>query len=261
MIKDLRTILDGWDYELGKISVRKIIGRDGKERIQTRIDLGVLQFEIDGRPDGKKPHGFDSLLEYHENRLQRHLQNGLDEADFVLTPEDCRDLRQEGYMYYQRYLSQFVLEEFDAVERDTERNLRLIELCERHGGSEYDRRALSGQRGYVYMMNCRAQVYAALAEPAVEAALRRVEHGVVGLREMSHAARESEMDGEHGPYETELSVLLQLRREVINRLPVDAAARLQWELQAAIEREDYERAAQLRDKLSHLTQVGAKQAG
>ena len=43
MIHDLRTILEGWEYEPGKISVRKIIGRDGREKIQTCVDLGVLQ--------------------------------------------------------------------------------------------------------------------------------------------------------------------------------------------------------------------------
>ncbi|MCC6359381.1 MAG: hypothetical protein IT450_11615, partial [Phycisphaerales bacterium] len=48
MILDLRNILEGWEYEPGKISVRKIIGQDGREKIQTRVDLGVLQFEVSG---------------------------------------------------------------------------------------------------------------------------------------------------------------------------------------------------------------------
>ncbi|MGE3182945.1 MAG: hypothetical protein AB7N71_15045, partial [Phycisphaerae bacterium] len=116
MIRDLRTILDGWDYEPGKISVRKIIGRDGREKIQTRIDLGVLQLEVDGRPDGKRPYGCDSVFDYHERRLRDHLAKYGDDEDFVLTAEDCREMRHEAYLYYQRFLSQFVLEEYDAVD-------------------------------------------------------------------------------------------------------------------------------------------------
>ena len=33
MSTDLRTILDGWEYEPGKISVRKVLGADGDEKI------------------------------------------------------------------------------------------------------------------------------------------------------------------------------------------------------------------------------------
>lgn len=255
MIKDLRTILDGWEYEPGKISVRKILGRDGREQIQTRIDLGLLQFELDGRPDGLRPRGCESLLDHHEQRLKTHLTDGGEGGDFVLSPEDCRDLRHEAYLYYQRYLSQFVLEEFDAVERDTERNLRLISLFEHYAATEADRKALSNQRPYVLMMHCRAQAYRALADGENELALKRAEAGLTELRAVARAIADDESDDR--PCETELTVLLQLRREVIGRLPADAVARLQWELQAALAREDYERAAQLRDKLAQRTTASA----
>lgn len=93
MIRDLRTILDGWSYEPGKISVRKIIGRDGREKLQTRVDLGVLQLECTGRPDGLRPHGCESLLEFHDQRLRELTETQGSDEDFVLSPEDCRELR------------------------------------------------------------------------------------------------------------------------------------------------------------------------
>jgi len=57
MSLDLNTVLRDWPHENGKIKVRKILGLDGREKLQLRIDLGVLQMELTGRPDGLRPHG------------------------------------------------------------------------------------------------------------------------------------------------------------------------------------------------------------
>src|SRR5688572_29064615 len=70
--KDILPLLKGWDYEPGTINVRKINGLDGKPKLQMRLDLGLLQMELTGRPDGAKPHGFDSLLDYYEEQLKEH---------------------------------------------------------------------------------------------------------------------------------------------------------------------------------------------
>ena len=55
--KDLSRLLREWDYDSNKLNVRRIIGEDGREKIQLRVDLGVLQMEVAGRPDGKRPFG------------------------------------------------------------------------------------------------------------------------------------------------------------------------------------------------------------
>lgn len=242
MIRDLRTVLEGWVYEPGKISVRKIIGRDGREKIQTRIDLGVLQLECQGRPDGLRPHGCESLLEYHEQRLREHVELYGDDEDFVLSPEACRDLRHEAYLYYQRFLSLYVLEEFDGVERDTARNLRVIDLCLRYAAAERDRVMLRPQRAYVMMMNIRARAQRALANHQPETALRIADEGVAALRGLAR-------DDADDPFRAEIRTLQGLRREILEKLPEGAPARLRAELEVAIATEDYERAALLRDRL------------
>src|ERR1041384_5758639 len=71
MSLDLNTILKDWPYESGTVKVRKITGLDGREKLQLRVDLGVLQMEIIGRPDGRRPHNCESLLEYHRKRAIR----------------------------------------------------------------------------------------------------------------------------------------------------------------------------------------------
>lgn len=68
MTNDLTAILNDWPHEPGKISARLLEGPDGLELIQVRIDLGILQMHADGRPDGQRPNGFESLLDYFEDR-------------------------------------------------------------------------------------------------------------------------------------------------------------------------------------------------
>lgn len=243
MILDLRSILEGWEYEPGKISVRKIIGQDGREKIQTRVDLGVLQFEVAGRPDGSRPRGRDTLLEFHEVQLREHVQEQGSDAGFQLTAEDCKELRHEAHLYYQRFLSNFVLEEFDAVEKDTARNLRLLDFLKRYGEEEGDRESLENQRAYVLMMNIRARVYAALQREQYALALAVLEDGIDEVRDLT-SVDPMRPDGEDTP---EIQVLSALRDEVVQALPENAEPRLQMELDAAVEAEDYERAAELRD--------------
>ena len=242
MIRDLRTILEGWDFEPGKISVRKVIGRDGREKIQTRIDLGILQLECAGRPDGARPHGFPSLLDYHEQRLRGHIETAGDDVDFVFSSEDCRALRFEAYLYYQRYLSLFVLEEYEGVERDTARNLRVMELCAHYGATEQDRTLLQHQRGYVLMMHTRACAHLALGRGQPDTALSLVEKGLAELQALGDSDAEECCTNE-------VSTLHALRREVLEKLPDEAPVKLQSELEWAVAMEDYERAAELRDRL------------
>ncbi|MFH1747658.1 MAG: hypothetical protein ABIG44_11500 [Planctomycetota bacterium] len=246
MISDLRNILDGWDYEPGKISVRKIIGRNGQEKVQTRIDMGVLQIELDDRPDGECQFGHESYLDFLEHQLAKHAELYGDDDDYVLTPEDCQELRHEAYLYYQRYLSLFVLEDFERVVRDTTRNLRVIDFCERFAGAEEDRVALSKQRGYVLMMNIRAQAYLALADEDFGAALATVDAGIAQVRSLTMCPREEEYEEDNYAEER---VLKELRREIIEKMPADDPLRLQTELAAALAQEDYEQAASIRDAL------------
>lgn len=246
MVPDLRCILDGWEYEPGKISVRKIIGYKGREKLQTRIDMGILQIELDGRPDGQRPEDHESYLNYLEHRLAKHATLYGDDDDFVLTSENCQELRHEAYLYYQRYLSLFVLEDYDRVVRDTGRNLRVIGLCEQYAASREDRLALSAQRPYVLMMNTRARAYDALQSGNADAALAAVDAGFNSLR----AAVQLDEDADDEGGANEFRILAKLREEILDKMPADAPARLEWELATALEQENYEKAAELRDALT-----------
>src|SRR5436853_2292307 len=88
--KDIASVLRGWDYEPGTINVRKVNGLDGSPKLQMRLDLGLLQMELTGRPDGLKPHGCESLLDYFEARLADHRRRNGTELGFQVTGTDCQ---------------------------------------------------------------------------------------------------------------------------------------------------------------------------
>src|SRR5258708_39486803 len=109
MSLDLNDLLRDWPHEPGMIKVRKILGTDGKEKIQLRIDLGLIQMETSGRPDGQEPHDCESLLEYHVHRAERTEKKG---EKLELTEDEVGALQQEGIQYYHRYSSLFQLQDF-----------------------------------------------------------------------------------------------------------------------------------------------------
>lgn len=248
MVHDLRIIIDGWDYEPGKVSVRKIIGRDGREKIQTRVDLGLLQLELDGRPDGKRPHGCESLLDYHERRLAEHLRQTGSDRGFVISSDECRALHHEAYLFYQRFLATFVLTDWERVEQDTSRNIRAIDIVRRFGATDHDRGMMEPQRPYTLMMLARALVYSAIQFGRFDEALTLCDEWIARLEQVL-----AEVDQSTRKFpDAEVRMLTDLRREVLERMPEDAPPRLQHELQLAIDAEAYERAAQLRDKLARV---------
>ena len=66
MRRDLDDVIQGWPYdpEPGEVLAREIRARDGRSVLQIRVELGALQLETTGRPDGVRPHGFASYLDY-----------------------------------------------------------------------------------------------------------------------------------------------------------------------------------------------------
>ena len=134
---DISNLLEQWDYQPGQVVVRRFKSRAGIEKIQLRVDLGLLQMNAEGRPDGKRPFGHVSLLEYYQARLYKYVaaHDGNDEG-FVLKPEDCAKLQLETLQYHHRYICLLQLEDYAGVIRDAERNLSVFEFVAKHAQSE-----------------------------------------------------------------------------------------------------------------------------
>lgn len=248
MSQDLRPILAGWEFDPDRVQVRTIIGDDGSERIQMRIDLGVLQMEISGRPDGDRPHGCESMLEYYESQQQAAAALG---DDFSLGPAECAILMREGLQYYHRYLSAFHLERYDIVARDTARNLRLFAFVVKFAVRQRDRIEFDRYRPYVTMMHHRALASEALAGEDHRAALVTIDNGIRAIREFLVDYGQEGHEGECA----ELQFLLQWRKDLERQRPVGPVERLEQQLEVSVKLEDYEEAARLRDQIRRLKQA------
>ena len=85
MSDDIGKILENWDYRLGRVDARRVTGDDGSEKLQMRIDLGLLQMNSQFRPDGKRPFGHPTLLDHFLLRLEKHRnKNGGEDDDFSI---------------------------------------------------------------------------------------------------------------------------------------------------------------------------------
>jgi hypothetical protein len=249
--KDIASVLRGWAYEPGVINVRKIHGVDGMPKVQMRLDLGLLQMEMNGRPDGVRPHGHESLLEYYENQLTEHQKSHGTELGFHLNQSQCASLREEAVQYYHRYLSLFVLEEFSGVVRDTGRNLRLIDLCSKYADDEQDRLVLEQYRPYITMMHSRANASLLVSEKKYPEALEKIEEGLADIKEFFIRFGQEDAYKES----SEVRVLKKFARDIRKKVPVSPLTRLQRKLEKAIKDERYEEAAELRDKITAMQSV------
>lgn len=262
---DLSKLLDDWQYIPGQLNVRQIEGDDGEARIQIRLDLGILQLHTSGRPDGQRPQGYISYLDYCEARVDAE-QLGDDapavqieapdeqaEDPFVLGEEDCRILREEAAQYYHRYMALLLLEDFDGVVRDTTRNLRVLDLCSRFAQTDHDRQVLDPYRPYILMIRSRALAGQAIKDGEPKAALLAIDQGLDALKGyFSHLGRADEFE-----HSNEVQMLRSMRDSLVPKLPVSQRAELKQRIQSAIETENFELAAILRDELRMMGEAGA----
>lgn len=251
MSLDLNTLLQDWPHESGSIKVRKILGLDGREKLQLRIDLGILQMEMTGRPDGERPHNCESLLAYHQRRALRAEAR---EDEYELTAEQCSELQQEGIQYYHRYLSLFQINDFPGVIRDTQRNLDLFQFVSDHTSREEVGWSFQQFRPYVLMMHTRAKASILLGDGKFADAMREIEAGRDAIQEFFQQSNFPEL----GQKSSEIAFLEEWLEEVSSKRPLSKLEIMQREMETAIASELYERAAELRDAIKLLQRRGTR---
>lgn len=245
---DISPIFEGWPYHPRKISARKILGDDGLPKVQMRLDLGLIQMELVGRPDGVRPNDHESLLEFYANQLTEYkLKHGSD-LGFELSPADCRELRDEALMYYHRYLACFVLEEYEQVIQDTQRNLQVFDLCNRYAAKKSDRMILEQYRPYVIMMNTRAKAQLAAKHSDYSEAIKQIKAGLRAIKKIYDDIDQPEEF--HASFEA--SILRQLGRRMRRKLPADPLKTLEKKLLRAVNEDRFEDAAHLRDQIARI---------
>jgi len=245
-MEDISRILNNWEFDAEDICARKIVGQDGREKLQVRVDLGMLQMDLDGRPDGKRPHGKESLLRHFQKKVRKH-ESRSDES-FQLTDKDCDRLGQEGLQYYHRYVCLLRLGDYDRVIADTRHNLGIFDFVNRFSASDEQKLLFEQYRPYVTMINTRARGELRLLEEDYDGALKIVDEGICQIKDMLEVLYELESSDES----EEIFALETWRDEIRRNRPITLKQRLAQQLQEAIAEEKYERAASLRDRLRGL---------
>jgi hypothetical protein len=242
--KDIESLLEDWPYESGEAHARLITGRDGKERVQVRLELGMLQMHADGRPDGQRPYGEETLLRHVSQNLEQVVELMGNDATFKLSRKTCQELRREAVLFYHRYMSCFALKEYDRVKRDTAHNLAILDMLKRYGEDKIDRESMEEFRPFVIMMHTKADAHLLLERGYVAEAEQLVQHSIHKLLGMArrHGARVA----------SEIASLRDFAREFPAAENPIRAERLERRLREAVAREDFEQAAVLRDKIREI---------
>src|SRR5437867_1172594 len=181
---DISHLLEQWDYQPGEVAVRKFKANDGTEKIQLRVDLGLLQMNVTGRPDGKRPFGRESLLQHYQSRLERYRRtHGGNDDGYVLKPDDCAKLQQEAIQYHHRYICLFQLEDYAGVICDTERNLTVFKFVDEYAESDELAWSLLQFSPQLLMMRIRAKGMLTLRKEKYGEAVEVIQRGLDEIRE------------------------------------------------------------------------------
>jgi len=243
---DIRKILQSWPYD-PEDDARLIQGQDGRQILQVRTPVGIEQYELDGRPDGAQPHGCESALEYYQQRFEKARVAG-QEAEFKLNQRECNELFGEGTLYYFRYVRLFQLKDWARTVRDTSRNLRAFDFIHHHARRKEDQQFLEKWRPYIIRVNSSAAAMLELEKQSYDTALRIADEGVKKIEALE------ELDDETFQFERgrSLDALRELASQIQRNRPLSELEQLQHQLRRAIERQEFERAAQLRDRIRDL---------
>lgn len=246
---DISNLLAQWEYQPGQVVVRKFRARDGKEKIQLRVDLGLLQMNADGRPDGKRPFGHSSLFDYYRARLHKYVaaHDGSDEG-FKLKAEDCARIQFEALQYHHRYICLLQLEDHAGVIRDAERNLAVFDFVSKHAESEDLAWSLQQFRPQLLMVLTRARGSQALKVEDYAMAIQQVEEGLEQIRAFFHDHARSEV----AETSAEIQSLDNWLEGIRAKRPLSRREQLEHDLNEAVQCEDYEKAARVRDALRNL---------
>lgn len=267
---DLTELLREWQYDPAD-PVRRVRTEDGREVIQVRLPLGIEQYEIHGRPDGYRPEGYDSWLDYYiaKARLRREARRGQQEAaqqsprgsqgedsgaaqadsGFLLNEEDFIKLHEEGLLYYYRYLLFFRIQEYALCARDTRRNLRLANFVSRYAHPSLAEELVQ-YRPYILRMHftSRALEQIRLTED-LRKAIRTLQKGKRCVERLPPMPGNKIFAWERT---RALASLSDLIRQLRSQLPPSRKEQLQRMLRTAVLEEDYERAAAIRDEIARL---------
>ncbi len=224
-----------WPTNPGEgVRVRFLETIGGGRRIQVRLELGIIQMECRGRPDGARPLGNETELEAAR------------ESADPWNAERCQRLLDEAAQYQQRAFAYLALKEFALAALDCTRNIEAAEAIRHRAGEAVNQQGVEEMRCASVLLRTRAVATAALAMANPAAALKAIDRGLADLGPSVNSGLAGWSLGR------DAAALRMMRETLVPRLPSSQRVELEERLAAALRLENYELAAILRNELRQI---------
>lgn len=235
--QNLDHLLAQWPFSSGQVLVRRITGEDGRDLLQMRVDLGILQLETVGRPDGQRPGGFDT---YYDFLVATAFEEG---TAFKLDEKQCVEVDREFYQFYHRRVCWLALKSYSAAVSDAEHTLGLMDFTSANAPDDQWALIHEQYRPFVLFHKVQAATLVALEENEPDAAVGMLDTGLKDIVQLfeAHGAQERFQDD---PFVLKLQ---EMRTAIVEQY--DLGPTLAEQLANAIAEEQYELAAKIRDHI------------
>ncbi len=235
--RNIDAILSDWPHEPGEVAARFIKGQDGRMVLQMRLDMGILQMEVEGRPDGTFPGGANTYYDFLVEKAH-------DERDgFAMDDQHYAEVDREFVQFYHRRTCWLALREFRRAVRDANHTLSLMDFTREHSDDEDWTLSHEQYRPFVLFHHTQATALAELEESDPEAAIAAINEGLEDFKRLF-----ARYDADDYFEDDELvGKLTELRESLREHYHVGQT--LHEQLASAIKTEQYERAAEIRDEI------------
>ena len=240
MSQDIDAAMKGWQFKPGVVQARLVQAGDGRQVIQMRVDLGILQIETKDRPDGTRPHSFATFFDSLRQQSRAAAKAG---NPFVLSEEQCLEADREFVQFYHRRICWLALRQFDRAVADADHTLAFMDFVRDHSPNEEFTQTHEQYRGFVLFQRTQAAAAQAVEKDEPEQAIDEILSGLEKIRAF-FVAYNLEEQLEENPMVKQLHKMEQSLRQTHG-----IEATLQERLQQAVANEEYEVAAELRDAL------------
>jgi hypothetical protein len=251
----LDRITGGWDFDPADetLNVRLITSADGAQKIQLRIRFGLLELFADGAPE---TGGESQLDEINRDLCDYRAKRGSDKG-FQINDLRSAQVSQEIMDYYQRRVCLFLLGDYPRAVRDAEHNLDLMRLLKKYSVDPRTVESHDKYRPFVLMDRARAGAMIAMEHRDFDRAMAEIDDAISAIEGFYKEYGREDLRETSNEIDVLRNLKMDLRSEYcIPPTDVERLQALRDEQARAITREDYERAARIRDEIQRLEAHG-----
>ena len=228
-----------WPFVPGQVLVREVKGSDGRPVLQMRVDMGIVQMEETGRPDGVMPEGFETFYDY---MLSLSFAEG---PAFQLDGQRCNEIDREFYQFYHRRVCWLTLNRYAEAISDADHTLSLMDFSAAYAPDPQWAMMHEQYRPFVMFHRIQALALVELEKTNPRGAVEAVDAGLTSLRSLFESQEALEQYEE----DTFVEKLREMRDSIAKHYEIGPS--LAEQLAQAIATEQYELAAKLRDRMDH----------